>query len=100
MPPITPADLPPEVRDILDRPVREGACFTEQPVCQPDPRVTAQLTGEPPPRAVLPWRIANARKGDLIMCPGGSGGMIGGLLSQIDPAQYFSHMGIMTADEV
>ena len=26
--------------------------------------------------------------------------MIGGLLSQIDPAQYFSHMGIFTKDEV
>ena len=26
--------------------------------------------------------------------------MIGGLLSQIDPPQYYSHMGIMTADKV
>lgn len=98
--PITRADLPPEIQDILDTPAREGACFNEQPVCQPDRRVTAQLTNEPAPRMIRPWRIANARKGDLIMCPGGSGGMIGGLLSQIDPAQYFSHMGIMTADEV
>jgi hypothetical protein len=53
-----------------------------------------------PERQIAPWRIGNALKGDLIMCPGGPGGMIGGLLSQINPPQYFSHMGIMTADEV
>jgi len=98
--PITPADLSPEVRDILERSVREGGCPSEQPVCHPDQRVTAQLASEPPVRQISPWRIANARKGDLIMCPGGPAGMIGGLLSQIEHPQYFSHMGIMTADEV
>ena len=98
--PITPSNLMPEIRDILDKPSREGACFTEQPVCQPDPRVTAQLTMDEPERQIAPWRIGNALKGDLIMCPGGPGGMIGGLLSQINPPQYYSHMGIMTADEV
>jgi hypothetical protein len=98
--PITPSDLSPEVREILDKATREGACSGEQPVCSPDPRVTAQLTDERPERQISPWRIANARKGDLILCPGGPGGMIGGLLSQVDDPQVFSHMGIMTADEV
>lgn len=98
--PITPSDLTPEVRHILDKPAREGACHSEQPVCLPDPRVTAQLTTEKPERQVAPWRIGNACKGDLIICPGGPAGMIGGLLSQIDPPQYYDHVGIMTADEV
>src|SRR5215204_3890025 len=99
MPPITPEDLPLELREILDSPVDEGACVSQQPVCAPDSRVTAQLTDKPRTALVLPWRIGNAETGHLFMVPGGSGGMIGGLLSQIDPPQYFSHMAIMTKDQ-
>ncbi|GII95139.1 hypothetical protein [Sinosporangium siamense] len=99
MPPIKPEDLPAEIHAILGEAAREGACPDEQPVCQPDVRVTAQLTDDPPPsEVVLPWRISNAQKGDLILAPGGPHGFIGGLLLQLEPPQIFSHMGIMTSD--
>lgn len=97
---ITREDLPLEIQEILGISVEEGSCVADQPVCSPDHRVTAQLTTKAPETIILPWRIANAKKGHLILVPGGSAGMIGGLLSQIDPAQYFSHMAIMTKDKV
>ena len=55
--PITPFDLTQEVRNILDKPTREGGCHSEQPVCQPDPRVTAQLNGKTrtPSSPVADW---------------------------------------------
>ena len=37
----------------------------------------------------------NARKGDVILSPGGTG-LIGGLLLSVDPPQWYSHSGIMT----
>ncbi len=43
-------------------------------------------------------QFANARKGDLILAPGGPAGFIGGLLSELEPAQLYAHMGIMTRD--
>ena len=100
MPPIKREDLPQELRELLDTPAPEGACVSDQPVCTPDDRVTAQLTDQSHTVVVLPWRISNAEEGHLLMVPGGSGGMIGGLLSQIDPPQYYSHMAIMTRDQV
>src|SRR5262249_40640975 len=42
--------------------------------------------------------VANAYRGNLILCPGGANGSIGGLLHQLDPPQHYSHMGIMVAD--
>lgn len=98
--PITPGDLPTEIQLILDEAVEEGACVSEQPVCTPDVRVTAQLVSVTPVEKTLPWRIAGAQKGDLLLCPGGGSGLIGGLLSQLVPPQLFSHMGIFTQDEV
>lgn len=44
---------------------------------------------------VLPARFMNAKKGDIILSPGGTG-LIGGLLRQVSPPQYYSHSGIMT----
>lgn len=43
----------------------------------------------------------NARKGDVILSPGGTG-LIGSLLRHVDPPQNYSHSGIMTRnyDEV
>lgn len=101
MPAIAPQDLPEEIQAILNTPAEEGACLTAQPVCHPDKRVTAQLTNDPPlPNQILPWRIVNAKKGDLLLSPGGPSGLIGGLLSKLEPPQYFSHMAIMTQDQV
>src|SRR6266550_3476217 len=42
--------------------------------------------------------VANAYRGNLILCPGGANGQIGGLLHQLRPPQHYSHMGIMLAD--
>jgi hypothetical protein len=42
--------------------------------------------------------LANAYKGDVIMCPGGSMGEIGGLLHQLQPPQHYSHTGLMVTD--
>ena len=42
--------------------------------------------------------VANAYRGNLILCPGGANGQIGGLLHQLDPPQHYSHMGIVVAD--
>ncbi len=50
---------------------------------------------------LMPGRFMNARKGDVILSPGGPD-LIGGLLRQVDPPQLYSHSGIMTRnyDEV
>jgi hypothetical protein len=43
----------------------------------------------------FPGRFMNARKGDVILSPGGMG-PIGGLLRQVMPPQRYSHSGMMT----
>jgi hypothetical protein len=43
-----------------------------------------------------PGMIVNAHKGDVLLSPGGGDGPIGKLLSNVKPAQYYSHCGIMT----
>ncbi|MCX5863614.1 MAG: carboxypeptidase-like regulatory domain-containing protein [Deltaproteobacteria bacterium] len=43
----------------------------------------------------LPARWMNARKGDIILSPGGEG-IIGGLLLNVNPSQFYSHSGMMT----
>ncbi|MCK6530854.1 hypothetical protein L6R50_25945 [Myxococcota bacterium] len=50
---------------------------------------------------LMPARFMNARKGDVILSPGGTG-LIGSLLRHVDPPQNYSHSGIMTRnyDEV
>lgn len=53
-----------------------------------------QATGESEQR-IVPGRFTNARKGDVILSPGGAG-LIGGLLRQVTPPQKYSHSGIMT----
>lgn len=95
-------DLAPEIQAIIDTQAWDGACPMNQPVCQVDSRVTSQLSGRDPipSEQVRPWRIVNASAGDLIMSPGGPAGLIGGLLSQLDFPQVYSHMAMMVADEV
>src|ERR1700693_4400600 len=53
--------------------------------------------GGPPPRTKVvrrPTYIANARKGDLLLCPADGMGVIGGLLLQLAYPQRYSHMGV------
>jgi len=51
--PIEWENLPSEIQELRNKPVREGACSSEQPVCNPDERVTAQLTDDPPPDDIV-----------------------------------------------
>jgi hypothetical protein len=44
---------------------------------------------------MMPGRFLNARKGDVILSPGGTG-LIGGLLLSVTPSQWYSHSGITT----
>jgi hypothetical protein len=63
-------------------------------------QLVCQLTWEEK-EVLMPGRYANARRGDVILSPGGTG-LIGLLLRRVDPAQQYSHSGIMTRnyDEV
>jgi hypothetical protein len=79
---------------------------TEGQVCDPDDisdedadlanagQLVCQLTEEVQD-VLMPARWINARKGDIILSPGGDG-IIGGLMLNVDPAQWYSHCGIMT----
>lgn len=97
---ITIEDLSREVQAIIGTQAWDGACTSDQPVCQADPRVTAQLSdSEPlPSELVMPWSIGNAPAGTVIVSPGGPSGLIGGLLYQLDIRQIYSHCGIMVTD--
>lgn len=73
-----------------------GAAQTLGQECVPDidaprqPGITCQATDELDYR--LPY-VANAKKGDILLSA--ACGMIGGLLRQVEPAQRFSHSGIL-----
>jgi hypothetical protein len=60
--------------------------------------MVCQLTSEVQWRYV-PGRILNAKKGDLLLDPGGPG-LIGQLLRQVTPPQFYSHCGIMTMNHI
>lgn len=107
-------DLSDEVRRIVGRRAPANACVSAQTtaaVCQPDPRVTAQVgIREPTDWDLIPpdqkfsdriyhYRIHDARKGDLLLTPGGPSGMIGAMLSALIPPQDYSHMGIVVEDD-
>ena len=60
--------------------------------------MVCQLTSEVQWRYV-PGRILNAKKGDCLLDPGGPG-LIGQLLRQVTPPQFYSHCGIMTKNHI
>jgi hypothetical protein len=80
--------------------------IAEGQVCDPDNlteedlavadagQLVCQLTEEVQ-NVLMPARWMNARKGDCILSPGGDG-IIGGLMLNVKPAQWYSHSGIMT----
>lgn len=80
--------------------------IAEGEVCDPDNlteddlsaadagQLVCQLTNEVQD-VLMPARWMNARKGDCILSPGGDG-IIGGLMMNVKPAQWYSHTGIMT----
>jgi hypothetical protein len=57
-----------------------------------------QFTGEYK-EDIVPGRATNARRGDIILVPGGNG-IIGGLLAHVEPLQRYAHCGIMTKNYV
>jgi hypothetical protein len=60
--------------------------------------MVCQLTAEVQWRYV-PGRVLNAKKGDCLLDPGGPG-LVGQLLRQVTPAQFYSHCGIMTKNHI
>jgi hypothetical protein len=60
--------------------------------------MVCQLTSEMEWRYV-PGRVLNAKKGDLILDPGGPG-LVGQLLRQVTPPQFYSHCGIMSKNHI
>lgn len=80
--------------------------IAEGQVCDPDNLTEEDLTAADAGQLVcqlttetsdvlMPARWMNARKGDCILSPGGDG-IIGGLMLNVQPAQWYSHSGIMT----
>lgn len=67
-------------------------------VCLTDPTRSCQATGEDRYSYVWP-RFASVRVGDLILGPSGPGGVLGRLLGQLNPPQYYDHMGIFVAND-
>jgi len=80
--------------------------IAEGQVCDPDNlteedlavadagQLVCQLTNEVTD-VLMPARWMNARKGDCVLSPGGDG-IIGGLMLNVSPPQWYSHCGIMT----
>jgi hypothetical protein len=88
----------------LDHPIAVDGVVEGQP-CDPDnppdeiPEFFAcQFTGEYVERPIS-GRVVNARRGDIVLVPGGNG-LIGGLLAQLIPPQKYAHCGIMTRNFV
>lgn len=63
----------------------------------PSAELACKLTGTRG-QVYVPSRIVNAKKGDVILAPGGPLGFIGGLLQQVKPPQHYSHSGLMTSN--
>ncbi len=84
----------------------EPGAVTEGAICDPDnldedqldqadqQQLVCQRTDEVM-EVLMPARWMNARKGDVILSPGGEG-IIGGLMLNVTPEQWYSHSGIMT----
>ncbi|MBB5223179.1 hypothetical protein HNP73_003126 [Amaricoccus macauensis] len=59
-----------------------------------DAQLVCQITGEVR-EALMPARWMNALRGDIVLSPGGDG-LIGGMMTMVDPPQWYVHCGIMT----
>jgi len=107
-------DLSAPVRHLVGRWAPTDACIMAQQgagACTPDPRVNAQVGIRTPIDVdqlpadtkfrdrVLPYRLKGARRGHLLLSPGGPSGLIGALLSALQPPQDYSHMGIIVDDD-
>lgn len=88
-------DGPPQPGFIAEGQVCDPDNLTEEDLAVADMgQLVCQLTEEVKD-VLMPARWMNARKGDCILSPGGDG-IIGGLMLNVKPAQWYSHSGIMT----
>lgn len=86
---------PPPPGFIAEGQVCDPDNLTEEDLAVADAgQLVCQLTDEVMD-VLMPARWMNARKGDCILSPGGDG-IIGGLMLNVKPAQWYSHSGIMT----
>ena len=88
-------DGPPLPGFIAEGQVCDPDNLTEEDLAAADEgQLVCQLTDEVKD-VTMPARWMNARKGDCILPPGGDG-IIGGLMLNVKPTQWYSHNGIMT----
>lgn len=88
-------DGPPPPGFIAEGQICDPDNLTEEDLASADEgQLVCQLTDETKD-VEMPARWMNARKGDCILSPGGEG-IIGGLMLNVEPAQWYSHCGIMT----
>lgn len=86
---------PPDVGPILEGAVCDPDNLTEEELALAENgQLVCQLTDEVVD-VMMPARWMNARRGDVILSPGGDG-LIGGLMLRVSPPQLYSHSGIMT----
>jgi hypothetical protein len=82
-------------------PAPQGSPVAPGNVCDPDnppANVPSDLVCQMTQQTEVvptPAQFLNARKGDVVLAPGGNG-LIGGLLTQVNPPQKYSHSGIMS----
>lgn len=88
-------DIPPMTKLMSDEEdVIEGEECS--PVDEANPRegFTCQLTDDWSDEIVIPARIINARKGDVIVSPGDDS-PVARMLRRLEPPQFYDHVGIM-----
>lgn len=86
---------PPDIGPIAEGAVCDPDNLTEEELALAESgQLVCQLTDEVVD-VMMPARWMNARRGDVILSPGGDG-LIGGLMLRVSPPQLYSHSGIMT----
>jgi hypothetical protein len=83
-------DIPRDLKDQVGK-------FCDPRDCTADPRLVCVLTKETQLVEQEPT-ISNGRRGDLVLSPADGAGVIGTILKNLDPHEFFDHMGILIDD--